>query len=81
MRSIEIDKNPLLMKLATPLITARVVDSGGELSDSKIESLLGQVDRGEISIEEIEDNVPFKMAAVDKIIGITKKIKELQGQI
>lgn len=91
LRSKEIEKHPYLIKLANKLISGSLtkmkdgqVIAQRELTQEEIKSLLKKVDSNEISLEEtikaIDEKIPVRIKSLDKIIEITKKIKELSNQ-
>lgn len=68
LRQKELEKHPIIL---------RTIKNKYDLSNSDMEEGFELADKGEIDLEEFRDKAPLDLESIEKIIQITKEIKQL----
>ena len=88
LRKSIIEEHSIVVKLVIKSISRRVVDvkdgkviSERKLTKDEIDSYLLEADEGNVNVDFIIENIPVKIGALEKIVGITKAIQEIKKDI
>ena len=71
LRQKELEKHPVVL---------RTIKRQYDLSSADIEDAFDMADRGELDLEDFRDKAPVDLESVDKIIAITKEIRQLNQE-
>ena len=88
LREKEIDEHPLLVNFVFRFLSGKLqevkdgeVVSERELTKEELEKYLNDADEGKVDVGIILKEIPVKIASLEKIADITKKIQELNGRL
>lgn len=87
-RQKEIESHPIAVKLIITSLGGTIKEIKGgeviserELTQEEIYAYLDEADKGNINVDVIVEKIPIKIAFLDKIAELTKKIQEINRRV